>query len=1567
MLVQVSMCFCVPWQTIGFSSRARQPPTACLTVELATPFVARLREEVAKELDVLACQIRLTRAGAELADDSTLAAEGDKEAADVEAMVVPILDFPCRDRYPGAATYVACSDASAVPTFPCPEDERCLPEADLRCSVWGPPAVQGHLVPAVATSLPSDAGIQGPRPRRGRWPMAPVIESAGVRLLIVLCVVVCTVLLSNQYLEELLPQVKVSAEVAWGLVSKGYGLLYVMVFASFHSQVVPLCGKKGVSPVSDLLSRASKDFPGYRKVLYFPTLLWLDDSDAMLVGLNGVGLLAGLLAICGGLAGWLGLLVARVCLQSLAVAGEFWYVWDYMVLEAGALVLLLPTSAPLPALGLTSTPAPCVALAWQFLAIRLMLGFAKTKFGGARVFEDNLYLQGFFIWQLLPNRLSWYLHHAPLWFLRAGYVFMLYVEVILPLCAFWGGAPRYIAACGLIALMFGIYLTGNWGTFNFGYAIVCVGLFDLDVAYSSFFSARELGDCFWSDILLRPLMTVYMFLSLIYCVFDTWTNTSWPYYYWEIIPEFQLHGLIGLIRLLGPFRLISSYGVFPPEALPQVRTTLVYEGSQDGTWSDEDFCEDVKRTASAAPFAGKAKMADAEKLPPLDDDTASGPERLEAPKGAVKISPGRFWQARAEEHVYVKDAHADSTDKMLQKQAEILKRLDHQTELLSLLVSKPPLGMRRISLERPEVAACNSSGCNSGCHSNTSQQVRAKVNYDEPARPKRTSFTPHLFKTFSQTELSRRREAKAVSAERSVTAAMSSEAPPYCAERLVKHPVFDLFFTVVVITNSIFIGVELQLSMSTGCRSIPVQAVQYVYTLLFTLELVLRVLGQGPSLFWRDEWTWAWLDLFIVATSLWEVAVDVYYYSQGNTDLTALSGMSSLKAFRIIRITRLIKAVRLVRVLRFVMAFRTLITSILHTLKSLFWALMLLALIIYVFAVIFTQAVNDVLKDPESGLSQADIDASVLYFGTLPETMLSLFMSICGGVSWENVLAPLKSISVIWVLLYLFYIAFTYFAVMNVVTAVFCQSAIDGAQNDHASKVHAILSNKEEHLGKIRALFSQFGAEDGVITFDLFREKIKSPEVRHYFQTLGLDVWDAWSFFKLLDEDAGGAVEIEEFLMGCLRLRGQATALDVGKIINDQQWLIRNQGKFHAYMEVLYDLFDQSAAGSWEAMPEDGTSTPRLYQAEAEEDPSSTELEEYLVPGARRQRAIRSGPWWPPAGPPVPTPANESREERERREAHEAHARALSLEVSNAVSGVLARHGVNMLLALSRIDQEAILRRTIAVYVRALAPNESGHPWTLWVTDDDSELAGEPTSDQEAEPDVPRPTEGDEAAIAVAAALWVEGPAPSVATSRLVHLRLLFEVPLDILCIYQFAWNLQKVELRGAKNKTDAMLRQRRQIWQHVDKWIRAIPQRNGCVVLGDFNVSVLEEQHMCGAGLPPSTSAAHPDQGALLEILRAHRCAALNAWSRPGPANRTFLSPHAGEQHGTQIDFIVTRGHLVDHIAKQAAPFDAAFVPVNIHHKRQQRPQLQLLRYMMPKSPVTSSKRSYSYMSKPD
>jgi len=50
--------------------------------------------------------------------------------------------------------------------------------------------------------------------------------------------------------------------------------------------------------------------------------------------------------------------------------------------------------------------------------------------------------------------------------------------------------------------------------------------------------------------------------------------------------------------------------------------------------------------------------------------------------------------------------------------------------------------------------------------------------------------------------------------------------------------------------------------------------------------------------------------------------------------------------------------------------------------------------------------------------------------------------------------------------------------------------------------------------------------------------------------------------------DGGGAVEIEEFLMGCLRLRGQARAMDMAKLMFDQTWLIKSQGQFQQFVEA---------------------------------------------------------------------------------------------------------------------------------------------------------------------------------------------------------------------------------------------------------------------------------------------------------------------------------------------------------------------------------------------------------------
>eukprot|EP00438_Fugacium_kawagutii_P021924 Skav207171 [mRNA] locus=scaffold573:580029:590278:- [translate_table: standard] len=177
------------------------------------------------------------------------------------------------------------------------------------------------------------------------------------------------------------------------------------------------------------------------------------------------------------------------------------------------------------------------------------------------------------------------------------------------------------------------------------------------------------------------------------------------------------------------------------------------------------------------------------------------------------------------------------------------------------------------------------------------------------------------------------------------------------------------------------------------------------------------------------------------------------------------------------------------------------------------------------------------------------------------ESMLSLFMSIAGGVSWEEVIRPLQEMPGCRVR--------ESTRVTRIVTTRITriviqhgQSAIESAQNDHAMVSQALMDNKAAHIAKLRGLFHQMNGEEPRIGSLSPASTPTAPEVREYFEALGLDIWDAWhlgnehsmlSFFKLLDHGGDGSVDLEDFFDGCLRFRGPARAMDVGRIMQDQR------------------------------------------------------------------------------------------------------------------------------------------------------------------------------------------------------------------------------------------------------------------------------------------------------------------------------------------------------------------------------------------------------------------------------
>ena len=93
---------------------------------------------------------------------------------------------------------------------------------------------------------------------------------------------------------------------------------------------------------------------------------------------------------------------------------------------------------------------------------------------------------------------------------------------------------------------------------------------------------------------------------------------------------------------------------------------------------------------------------------------------------------------------------------------------------------------------------------------------------------------------------------------------------------MVHHRFFESFFAFVVVTNAIFIGIDVQRSVDQpGPKPIEFKVFQYLYAAIFTIELLLRLAADGLRFFISDDWAWSWLDLFIVLSSLWEVVVDI--------------------------------------------------------------------------------------------------------------------------------------------------------------------------------------------------------------------------------------------------------------------------------------------------------------------------------------------------------------------------------------------------------------------------------------------------------------------------------------------------------------------------------------------------------------------------------------------------------------------------------------------------------------------------------------------------------------------
>lgn len=238
-----------------------------------------------------------------------------------------------------------------------------------------------------------------------------------------------------------------------------------------------------------------------------------------------------------------------------------------------------------------------------------------------------------------------------------------------------------------------------------------------------------------------------------------------------------------------------------------------------------------------------------------------------------------------------------------------------------------------------------------------------------------------------------------------------------------------------------------------------------------------------------------------------------------------------LRSSRLIRCTRVL---RMVRVMRLSPELQLLISCIMKSARAFFWSMALLLVMTYGASASYTNIV--LVERLQGSTAPGEIDDMMEYYSSVPRSLLSLLQAISGGVDWNDICAPLFDWHWMLGVSLVAYVLFAIFAVMNVVTSTFVNTALEQSE-------HVRYSRKIDHA---LSLFKSIDRDNSsTITADEINDHMDDPLVQQFLKSLDVGVDQARFLFEMLDTDGGGSIDLQEFLSGCIRLQMPPKFLDL--------------------------------------------------------------------------------------------------------------------------------------------------------------------------------------------------------------------------------------------------------------------------------------------------------------------------------------------------------------------------------------------------------------------------------------
>jgi len=319
-----------------------------------------------------------------------------------------------------------------------------------------------------------------------------------------------------------------------------------------------------------------------------------------------------------------------------------------------------------------------------------------------------------------------------------------------------------------------------------------------------------------------------------------------------------------------------------------------------------------------------------------------------------------------------------------------------------------------------------------------------------------------------------------------------------------------------------------------------IKTAESTFLVWFGIELGLKVWVHGKYFYISDHWKMRFLDTFLILFHFWSVL--------GNYGV--LSSQANLSFMRAIRMLRLLRVVRALKAMHHFKQLHAILTAIQTSMLTLLWSMLMVAGILWMFSLLFVQRttayfmeMHETAEGLDPGTEQNLRDS----FGGVYSAMLSLFMAVSGGDDWSKYFGALEPTGVSNQLMYLLFIAFMQFAVLNIVTGIFVETAMKQMEKDAEEAAMDFLKSRYQKEQDLMAM-CQAADEDGngCLCQDEFVKAIKQGRMTAFLDHLGFQHQDVLDFFDLLASTAPDKkVDIHIFVRGCMKLTGAATRYDV--------------------------------------------------------------------------------------------------------------------------------------------------------------------------------------------------------------------------------------------------------------------------------------------------------------------------------------------------------------------------------------------------------------------------------------